>query len=817
MRKYQKIINQMDLMEKCAILTGAETFGTRKYKKYGIPTMQLSDGPHGLRKQDAGANHLGLGGSVKATCFPTAATIANSWDPLLGEKIGEAIGEEAAAQEVGVVLGPGLNMKRSPLCGRNFEYFSEDPYLAGKMAAGYIRGLQKNSLSACPKHFAVNNQELLRMSSNSILDERTLREIYLTGFEIAVKEGKPKSIMTSYNLINGKYANENEHLLKDILKKEWGFQGAVITDWGGSNDHTEGVRCGSTLEMPVAGGSSVRELIKSVRSGKLEESVLDDRVEELLELIYPAEKVIKNSPRKFSEKVHHELARKAAAESIVLLKNAENLLPLKKGISVALIGDFAKTPRYQGAGSSIVNPTSLDTLLECISESELNYAGYAAGYDRNGAEDNALLKEAVSVAQKAEVVLFCIGLDEMKESEGLDRKDMKISENQIRVLQAVADINPNIIGILSAGSAVEMPWLDSCRALIHGYLGGQAGAGAALDVILGKVCPSGKLSETYPLQYEDTPAYEYFPGKKSNSEYREGIYIGYRYYETVGQPVRFPFGYGLSYTTFEYSNLKLTDHQAAITLKNTGNQDGAEIVQMYVHKVKEQDEQNRLFRPEKELKGFQKVFLKAGETKEITIIFDDKTFRYFDVTAKKWVTEGGTWEIQIGKNCRDIMLSDTIEIKGKKSADPYQGLNLNSYQSGQIRNVLSKEFSSLLGSTIPEDKIKIDRNIAFGQLNHGRSPIGWIVWLVLTGLLKKSEKSGKPDLNLLFIYNMPLRALSKMTNGAVSMGMVDGLVMEMKGFWVIGLIRTIIEAIRNLAENIMLENYLKQKQEGKKV
>jgi beta-glucosidase len=708
-------------------------------------------------------------------------------------------------------------MKRSPLCGRNFEYFSEDPYLAGKMAAGYIRGLQKNSLSACPKHFAVNNQELLRMSSNSILDERTLREIYLTGFEIAVKEGKPKSIMTSYNLINGKYANENEHLLKDILKKEWGFQGAVITDWGGSNDHTEGVRCGSTLEMPVAGGSSVRELIKSVRSGKLEESVLDDRVEELLELIYPAEKVIKNSPRKFSEKVHHELARKAAAESIVLLKNAENLLPLKKGISVALIGDFAKTPRYQGAGSSIVNPTSLDTLLECISESELNYAGYAAGYDRNGAEDNALLKEAVSVAQKAEVVLFCIGLDEMKESEGLDRKDMKISENQIRVLQAVADINPNIIGILSAGSAVEMPWLDSCRALIHGYLGGQAGAGAALDVILGKVCPSGKLSETYPLQYEDTPAYEYFPGKKSNSEYREGIYIGYRYYETVGQPVRFPFGYGLSYTTFEYSNLKLTDHQAAITLKNTGNQDCAEIVQMYVHKVKEQDEQNRLFRPEKELKGFQKVFLKAGETKEITIIFDDKTFRYFDVTAKKWVTEGGTWEIQIGKNCRDIMLSDTIEIKGKKSADPYQGLNLNSYQSGQIRNVLSKEFSSLLGSTIPEDKIKIDRNIAFGQLNHGRSPIGWIVWLVLTGLLKKSEKSGKPDLNLLFIYNMPLRALSKMTNGAVSMGMVDGLVMEMKGFWVIGLIRTIIEAIRNLAENIMLENYLKQKQEGKKV
>lgn len=578
----KKQLQALTLEQKCALLSGAGTFTTRAYQKAGIPAITLSDGPNGVRKQAGAADHLGLNPSVPATCFPTAATVACSWDPALGEQIGQAMGEEAAAQEVAVLLGPGLNTKRSPLCGRNFEYFSEDPYLSGKMAASYVRGIQSNGISACPKHFAVNSQELRRMASDSVVDERTLRELYLTGFEIVVKEAKPKTIMSSYNLINGTYANENRHLLMDILRGEWGFDGAVVTDWGGSNDHALGVQNGSTLEMPAPGGDAVRELMQAVQSGKITEADVDARLDELLTLVFDTHAAVQSHSRTFDADAHHALARRAAAESIVLLKNENDLLPLAEGAKVAVIGDFAQTPRYQGAGSSAVNSIKVDTFLDCLKESGLASVGFAPGFDRQGKPDAAKQAEAVALAQKAEVVLLCLGLDEIKESEGLDRGDMRLADNQIELLKAVQQANPNTVVVLSAGASLETPWLKHCRTLVYGALGGQAGAGAMLDVLTGKVNPSGKLAETWVNAYVDTPAKDNFAGPGRMVQYREGLYVGYRYYQTAGVPVAFPFGYGLSYTSFAYSNLQAASNGVTLTVTNTGKRAGAEIVQLYV-------------------------------------------------------------------------------------------------------------------------------------------------------------------------------------------------------------------------------------------
>jgi beta-glucosidase len=510
--KNAEIIAKLNLEQKCALLSGAGTFTTRDCPKAGVPSITLSDGPNGVRKQAGAADHLGLNPSVPATCFPTAATVACSWDPALGEEIGRAMGEEAAAQEVAVLLGPGLNTKRSPLCGRNFEYFSEDPYLSGKMAAAYVRGIQSEGIAACPKHFAVNSQELRRMASDSVLDERTLRELYLTGFEIVVKEAAPKTIMSSYNLVNGTYANENAHLLQDILRRDWGFSGAVVTDWGGSNDHALGVKNGSTLEMPAPGGDAVRELLAAVQSGKITEADVDARLDELLTLVLDTSAAVQKHSRSFDADAHHALARRAAAESAVLLKNDGGILPLAAGARVAVIGDFAETPRYQGAGSSAVNSIKVDTLLDCLAQSGLQCAGFAAGFDRQGRPDADKKAQAVALAQKADTVLLCLGLDEIKESEGLDRVDMKLADNQIELLQAVEQANPNTVVVLNAGASLETPWLAHCRALVYGALGGQAGAGAMVDVLTGKVNPGGKLAETWANAYAETPAKDNFAG-----------------------------------------------------------------------------------------------------------------------------------------------------------------------------------------------------------------------------------------------------------------------------------------------------------------
>mgnify|MGYP002542387397 FL=1 len=804
MQNTELLLKKLTLEEKCALLSGAETFKTRGMPEHGIPQIWLSDGPHGLRKQAGESDHLGLNPSVPATCFPTASAVANSWDAALGEEIGAALGEEAAAQEVSVVLGPGLNMKRNPLCGRSFEYFSEDPYLAGKLAAGYIRGIQSKGVAACPKHFAVNSQETRRMASDSIVDERTLREIYLTGFEIAVKEGHPRSIMSSYNLVNGTYANENKHLLMEILRGEWGFDGAVITDWGGSNDHALGVKNGSTLEMPAPGGDNVRELLAAVESGKISESDIDARLSELLPLVFDTKAALDAAPREFDAAAHHALARRAAEESLVLLKNEGSLLPLAAGAKVAVIGDFAKNPRYQGAGSSMVNSTQVDVLLDKLINSELNVIGYQQGFDRHGKPDAALQKSACELATQADTVVLCMGLDEIAESEGLDRSNLRLAQNQVDLLQAVAAVNPKIVVVLYSGSVVETPWLDNCQALLYAALGGQAGAGAVADALTGKVNPCGKLAETWPLAYADVPSAADFATRRKTVEYREGLYIGYRYFTTAEKAVRFPFGYGMSYTTFAYSDMAADEQGVSLTVTNTGSVAGTEIVQLYVAK-----KDSELFRPVKELKGFARVTLAPGEKQRITIMLDDKAFRFWNVKANRWEIEGGEYELLVGASVEDIRLCEKISVHGTAAVHPYEDRDLDCYYKGDVLHVSDADFEKLLGHPIPKGKTKIDRNLTLGELNHARSPLGWLVWLVLTILLDVSYKRGKPDLNILFQYNMPLRALAKMTNGAISMGMVDGIVMELQGFWILGLVRVIYEAIKNVVLNAQMEKRLR--------
>ena len=804
MQNTELLLKELTLEEKCALLSGAETFKTRGMPQHGIPQIWLSDGPHGLRKQAGESDHLGLNPSVPATCFPTASAVANSWDTALGEEIGAALGEEAAAQEVSVLLGPGLNMKRNPLCGRSFEYFSEDPYLAGKLAAGYIRGIQSKGVAACPKHFAVNSQETRRMASDSLVDERTLREIYLTGFEIAVKEGHPRSIMSSYNLVNGTYANENKHLLMEILRDEWGFDGAVITDWGGSNDHALGVKNGSTLEMPAPGGDSVRELLAAVESGRISESDIDARLSELLPLVFDTKAALDAAPRAFDAAAHHALARRAAAESLVLLKNEGALLPLAAGTKVAVIGDFAKNPRYQGAGSSMVNSTQVDVLLDKLIDSELNVIGYQQGFDRHGKPDAALQKSACELAAQANAVILCMGLDEIAESEGLDRSNLRLAQNQVDLLQAVKAVNPKIVVVLYSGSVVETPWLDNCQALLYAALGGQAGAGAVADALIGKVNPCGKLAETWPLTYADVPSAADFATRRKTVAYREGLYIGYRYFTTAEKAVRFPFGYGMSYTTFAYSDMAADEQGVSLTVTNTGSVAGTEIVQLYVAK-----KNSELFRPARELKGFARVTLAPGEKQRITLTLDDKAFRFWNVKANRWEIEGGEYELLVGASVEDIRLCEKITVHGTATVHPYEDKGLDCYYTGDVLRVSDADFEKLLGHPLPKGKTKIDRNLTLGELNHARSPLGWLVWLVLTILLNASYKRGKPDLNILFQYNMPLRALAKMTNGAISMGMVDGIVMELQGFWIIGLVRVIYEALKNVVLNAQMEKRLR--------
>ncbi len=806
--KHKDILDQMTLIEKAAIVGGQGEWQTWPIPRLNIPSMYCSDGPHGIRKQAGAGDHLGLNESLKATCFPTAATVANSWDVALGEKIGRALGEEAMAEDVHILLGPGMNMKRSPLCGRNFEYFSEDPHLAGKMAAAYVRGIQSKGVRSCIKHFAVNSQEERRMAMDAVVDERTLREIYLTAFEIAIKEGKAKALMTSYNEVNGEYANENSHLLLDILRGEWGYDGMVVTDWGGSNNHVKGIKCRSNLEMPNPGLDSARQVITAIENGTLTKAELDLCVDDLLDAILETTEAAKGHSTEFDIEGHHALAREAASQCAVLLKNEGKILPLAEGTKVAVIGDFAFKPRYQGAGSSMVNTTKLESFIEIAQESSaLEIVASSAGYRRNGDPDEALKNEAVEAAKQAEVVLYFFGLDEMSESEGLDRQHMKLPKVQLELLKALADANPNIVGILSGGSSIEMDWDTDLKAVLHGYLTGQAGGGAVYDIITGAVNPSGKLAETYPVAYEDTPAFKYYPAKERTSEYREGLYIGYRYFDTAHVPVKYPFGYGLSYTTFEYTDLKVNADGATFKITNTGKLDGAEIAQLYISLPGAE-----VFRPEKELKGFAKVFLKAGETKTVTIAFNDMTFRYWNVEDEAWAVEGGIYKILVGSSSADIRLAADLSVAGVGSGNPYDRKKVPAYYSGDITRVPDGQFETILGRPIPDGSWTRDltQNDAICQLKNSKSWICRRVYGVLERKKKKAEAAGKPDLNVLFIYNMPFRAIGKMTGGAVSQEMVEGMVKVVNGHFFGGIGTVIGGYFRNGRLNKAYEKSLKK-------
>lgn len=619
------------------------------------------------------------------------------------------------------------------------------------------------------------------MASNSVVDERTFRELYTTNFEIAVREGKPGAIMTSYNEINGTYANENAHLLQDILRKEWGFDGYVVTDWGGDNDHVKGVQHGSDLAMPGQGVNGPLELVKAVQDGRLAEEDLDARVDELLSAVKSSTAMQADDQPKIDWDHQHEVARQAATKAIVLLKNHDDVLPLDSKEKVAIVGDFAKTPRYQGAGSSLVNTKQLESIVDLLPESGLNSVGYARGYKRNSDADSALVAEAKQLAEKADVVLFFGGLDEIAESEGLDRPSLDMPANQVSLIEELAKLGKPVVVCLSAGSSVTMPWLDAASAVVDGYLGGEAGAGAMLDVLTGKVNPSGKLAETYPLRYADVPFGDAYPQAQRNSYYKEGLFVGYRYYQTAKLPVRFPFGFGLSYTSFQYDHLKVTKQGVEFDLTNTGKVAGEEIAQLYVGKPN-----SNIIRPLRELKGFAKVALEPGESKHVKIAFDDKTFRFWDVKTNAWQVEGGTYQIMVGASVADIKLTGSIDQQGTVQTEINH--QLDAYYQCKLDGVTDATFAALYGQELPSNDFqagqKLQRNNTLSELRFARGWLGRRIGNVLKNRLEKSEQAGKPDLNILFLYNMPFRAMAKMTEGAVSIKMVDDMLDAVNGhFW----------------------------------
>ena len=644
----EKILQQMTLEDKIALCSGENFWETKKYEKYGISSLFMCDGPHGLRKQEDVADMLGVNESRKATCFPAEVTTAGSWDPELLTAIGSAIGEEAREQGVGLVLGPGANLKRNPLCGRNFEYFSEDPYLAGKLAAGFIRGAEAQGIGTSLKHFAVNSQEKSRFTSDSVLDERTLRELYLTAFEIAVKEGKPSTVMCAYPKLNGVHCSDSKKLLTDILRTEWGFGGLVVTDWGAMNDRIEGFRAGCDLNMPGGSDYMEKEVLQAVKDGALPECCVDDSARRVLELVFRAAQTLKEKTD-CDYNAHHALAKRAAAEGAVLLKNEGGILPLKQDGKIAVIGAMAKTMRYQGAGSSHINPTKLSQPLDFLPD-----ALYASGCDERGDTTDALLAEAGKAARQAEIAVVFAGLPDRCESEGFDRDDMKLPEGHLRMIEAVTRANPNTVVVLLCGSVVECPWADRVKGILYMGLPGQAGGEAVADLLYGRVNPSGKLAESWPMAYEDVPSSEIY-GKTADALYQEGIYVGYRCYDKADVPVRWPFGYGLSYTAFAYSGLTAEDDRVSVTVKNTGTCAGAEVVQLYIGTP-----QDGLHRPLRELKGFQKVFLQPGESRAVTFSLTDRSFALWQ---DGWKIPGGTYTVCIGNLIASIQKSgETLPI-----------------------------------------------------------------------------------------------------------------------------------------------------------
>lgn len=682
----KKLVNELTLEEKASLCSGADFWHTKAIDRLNIPAAMVSDGPHGIRKQESLADHMGVAESIKAIGFPTASAMACSFDRDLLHKVGDALGEECVAEDLAVLLGPGINMKRSPICGRNFEYYSEDPVVAGELGAAFVNGVQEHGVGTSLKHFAANNQEWRRMSISAEIDERTLREIYLAAFETVVKKAQPWTIMCSYNRINGVYSCENDWLLNKVLRDEWGFEGLVMTDWGAMDERVPSLKAGLDLEMPDCHGETDKLIVKAVQSGELEEPVLDTAVERILTMvdkyltarkgIDPASMVHplpSSVERGYDVAAHHALARTTAEQSAVLLKN-EDILPLQKDKKIAFIGEFAKVPRIQGGGSSHINNTSVESALDAAGDS----VSYAQGFhiDKE-TTDETLLQEAITLAKESDVAVIFAGLPDSFESEGFDRTHLNMPANQNELIARISEVQPNVVVVLHSGSPIAMPWLDKVAGVLQMYLAGQASGGAAVNLLFGDATPCGKLAETFPLHLEDNPSYLNFPGNREKVCYQEGVFIGYRYYDKKKMDVLFPFGYGLSYTDFTYSNMKVTvngknaadvdviketdEIVVSADITNTGNCDGAEIVQLYIKNPVVYE-----IRPEKELRDFAKVFLKAGETKTVTFTLNARSFSYYETRIHDWYAESGDYEILLASSSRDIRLQDTVSITGSK-------------------------------------------------------------------------------------------------------------------------------------------------------
>ena len=708
----------MTLEEKAGMCSGLDFWHLKEVEHLGIPKVMVSDGPHGLRKQDEKGDHLGINDSIKAVCFPPAVLSACSFDRGLMEEMGKAIGREAQANDVSVVLGPAVNIKRSPLCGRNFEYYSEDPYLAGEIAAAFVKGVQSQHVGTSIKHFAANNQEYRRMSSSSEVDERTLREIYFPAFETAVKKAQPYTFMCSYNQINGTFASENKWLLTDVLRGEWGFKGYVMSDWGAVNDRVKGLEAGLELEMPASGGDNDAMIVKAVKDGALEEKILDQAVERILRIIF--EYADHRKPQEFTMEKDHEEAQHIAEESMVLLKNENHILPLKTSEKAAFIGGFARNPRFQGGGSSHINCFKTTNVLDSVPcDAQVVYAeGFPADRDFY---DKALADEAVKAAAEADKAVIFAGLPESFESEGYDRSHMRLPECQNRLITEILKVQPNTVIVLHNGSPVEMPWLGEIKGLLETYLGGQAGGAAAANILYGKINPSGKLAETMPLKLSDNPSYLNFGGGEK-VEYREGIFVGYRYYDTKEMDVAFPFGYGLSYTTFAYSNLKLSMENptekdtvmVSADVTNTGKSAGKEVVQLYIR-----DLTGSAIRPEKELKGFEKIFLEPGETKTVTMELNKRSFAWYNTELHDWFAASGDYEILVGASSRDIRLTETLHLNSSQRLPMHVHMNTtlgdllrNPETAEAAKKLIQKYLSGEAGSEAASEAVSEEMTMA---------------------------------------------------------------------------------------------------------
>ncbi|MCR5157330.1 MAG: glycoside hydrolase family 3 C-terminal domain-containing protein [Butyrivibrio sp.] len=713
----KELISKMTLQEKASLLSGADFWHTKAVERLGLKAFMMCDGPNGLRKQEGVTDHLGLNASISTVCYPTASSVASSFDTDLAKELGERLGDECVREDIAMLLGPGINMKRSPVCGRNFEYYSEDPYLAGKIAASYINGLQSKGVCACPKHYAANNQEYRRMSGSSMVDERTLHEIYLKAFEIVVKEARPKSIMCSYNQLNGTYLSENKYMLTDVLRDKWGFDGFVVTDWGAVKGPVKGVEAGLSLAMPGGSDDHEKTIIAAVEDGTLEEAKVDRMVEYLLESLLWSEESRAKDARPSDDatrKADYEFARKLAEESAVLLKNERRALPIRNDARVLFVGEFAKKPRYQGSGSSHINSAYVSNALDAASGKDVSFA---CGYDTKDAGANLRLREeAVEAATDCDEIVIFAGLPASYESEGFDRKDINLPPEQDKLIMELSQLGKKTVVVMHNGAPVAMPWIDMVDAVLDVQLGGDGVGEATVRLLYGDVNPSGKLAESYPLKLSDNPSYLNFPGDKGNPVYAEGIYIGYRYYEKKHMPVLFPFGHGLGYTEFEYSNLKvsadsITDKdklEVSVDIWNVGRYAGKEAVQLYVS-----CDNGRASRPMKELKGFKKVELKPGETKTVTFTLDADSFAYYNADIHDFYVESGEYTVMVGASSSDIRQAKTITVEGTVKLP----LNLTPYTP--IGEILENETGAKILGPYMQAMGNADSEEADGALGEG--------------------------------------------------------------------------------------------------